>query len=117
MEATIKVVQKDLFYNYLTWLYPVIPLKEIDRRVLGAFMTLHHKYKDYDEKELNDILFSDPIKLDISARLNLSESKFNKALRNLQEKGLIQDNKINPVLTKYPKDNKFKINITFKVGT
>lgn len=117
MEATIKTTKRDLFYNYLTWLYPVIPIKEIDRKVLSSLMFLHYSYKEYDPSTLNQLLFSEETKKDIAKRLNLSDSKFNKALKHLEENGLIQDNKINPLLTKYPKDNKFKININFKIGT
>jgi DNA-binding MarR family transcriptional regulator len=115
VEIQIKTNQRDLFYNLLTYLNPIIPLKETDRKVLSAFLTLHYKYRAYPLKTLNDLLFSEDIKIDMAKRLNLTYSQYSKAFKHLEDKGLIINNSLHPNLTKYPKDGNFKLNISFKV--
>lgn len=109
---TIKTSKKELFYNWLLWLDPILELKDMDRKVLAAFISLHFTYRSYrDQDLLNEILFSEKTKKDLAKRLELSDSQLNKSIKNLEEKGLIKDNKISHNLTKYPKDGKFKIQV------
>ena len=42
----IKVKQTELFDKWLEWLHPIMPLKENDRKVLAALITLHYLHKD-----------------------------------------------------------------------
>lgn len=113
---TIKTSKKDLFYKWLLWLDPILDLKELDRKVLAAFISLHYAYRTYqDQTILNSLLFSEETKKDLAVRLEISESQLNKALRNLEEKGLIQDNKIASQLTTYPPDSQFRINVYFQI--
>lgn len=112
----INTTRKDLFNDYLLWLNPILNLKEMDRKVLASFLTLHYNYKDYAEETLYSLLFSENTQSNIAKKLDISESQMNKAVSNLQEKKLIINGKLNPHLIQYPKDGNFKINILFKVN-
>ncbi len=109
----IKTTKKDLFYNYLHWLDPVLNLSENERKVLAAFLSLHYAYREYNPVTLNELLFSPETKADLAKRLGLNTSKFNKAFHHLEEKELIKDNQITPYLTKHPRDANFKISVQF----
>lgn len=118
----IKVEKRELFLKWLEWLSPIIPLKEIDRKVLAGFLSLHYAYRHYNPDILSDILFSDPVKKDFAKRLEISEHQLKKAVENLIEKGLIVENKasgkfnINHILTKYPSDGNFKLIVSFQIN-
>lgn len=112
----INTTRKDLFNDYLLWLNPILNLKEMDRKVLSAFLTLHYNYREYPEDTLYSLLFSEDTQRSIAKKLDLSDSQMNKAITNLQEKKLIIDAKLNSHLIQYPKDGNFKINILFKVN-
>ncbi len=114
----ISTTRKDLFYDYLTWLNPILNLKEMDLRVLSKLIALHYSNKDkgYPEDVLYGLLFSEDTLRAISTKLDISESQMNKAINNLQDKDLIKDLKLNPLLIQYPADGNFKINILFKVN-
>jgi len=45
---------------------------------------------------------------------NINSKLFNKLLTSLRDRGLIEGNEINPKLTNYPKDNKFRLFIAFE---
>lgn len=108
----LKTSKKELFEKWLLWLNPILNLKDMDRKVLAAFLSLHYTYRNYENHDtLYEILFSEVTKKDLAKRINLSESQLNKSLKTLTEKGLIIDNKIAPSLTKYPRDGKFKIQV------
>tara|TARA_R110000868_G_scaffold14414_2_gene67053 strand:+ start:46671 stop:47036 length:366 start_codon:yes stop_codon:yes gene_type:complete len=108
----LKTSKKELFEKWLLWLDPILNLKEMDRRVLAAFLSLHYTYRSYQNHDiLYDILFSETTKKDLAKRMDLSDSQLNKSIKSLEDKGLIIDNKIAPTLTKYPKDGKFKIQV------
>lgn len=108
----LKTSKKDLFEQWLLWLNPIIPLKDIDRKVLAAFISLHYTYRFYHSHEvLYELLFSEVTKKDLAKRMGLSDSQFNKSIKHLEEKGLIINNKLAEQLVNYPKDNKFKIQV------
>lgn len=113
---TIKVQKRELFLKYLEWIDPILKLKDLDRKVLAALLSLHYTYRDYNNIDvLNEILFSSTVRQDLIKRLEISESQFSKSIKSLEEKGLIEDNKLHPTLTRYPKDGKFKIAINFVI--
>lgn len=108
----IKTSKKELFEKWLLWLDPILDLKDMDRKVLAAFLSLHYTYRNYQNHDvLYDILFSDTTKRDLAKRMGLSDSQLNKSIKSLEDKGLIINNKIVDQLTKYPKDGKFKIQV------
>ena len=87
----IKTSRKDLFSNYLLWLNPILGLSDTERRILSSFITLHHAYKHYHDKEvLNSLLFSEETKKDLAKRLKINNSIFSKAFQSLESKGIIQ---------------------------
>jgi len=112
---TIKVPKNKLFYNYLTWLNPMINLTEPERKILSAFLTLHYNHKEYKPEVLNELLFSKDTQKFIQKNVKLQNSQYKKAFESLKQKQLILDNSLSPKITEYPKDNKFKISITFEV--
>lgn len=113
----IKTTKSKLFYDWLTWLSPVVPLAEDARLLLSGVLTLHYQYtkKDYNPDNLNTLLFDPEVQASIAKKLDLSPERYQKANFELLAKGLIQDNELHPMLTNYPKDDKFKIYIDFKV--
>lgn len=56
---------------------------------------------------------------ELSKKLKIPLSKYNKVLQLMKDKGLLHSDgpklSINPVLTNYPKDNKFKIQVEFQI--
>ena len=115
----IKTNRKDLFVDYLKYLDPVLELKEIDRKVLGALLNLWYSHRFYDLDTLYKLLFSPETLLAIQQKLELSVPQFKKSIKKLNDKGLITSNTINDDLIRYIKDSKklsgFEIKIQFKV--
>jgi hypothetical protein len=128
----IKVTRKDLMYQYLLWLDPVFKLKEQERKVLSGYLTLHYysRHRFSDLSILDEFLFSDPeakTKNHLMKMYNLTEEKFNKIFTTLKNKGFLQEYtvqhgestknlfRLNPYITRYPKNEEFKINIELKV--
>ncbi len=111
----VQVSRKDLFIEYLRFLDPVLSLKDNDRKVLGALLSLWYAHRFYPVDTLYGLLFSEDTQKAIREKLELSESQYNKSFKKLQEKGLIEDNTLNKTLLGFIKDNKFEIKIQFKV--
>lgn len=113
----IETQYKDLFFKYLTWLYPVLTINEGERKVLAAFLTLHYHYtkQQYNPDTLNELLFSEETKEGIRKKIDYSKIRFTKVYNKLLELKLIENNKLHNLLTRYPKDGNFKINIEFKL--
>lgn len=112
----IKVNRGELFEKWLEWLNPLIPLKELDRKVLGAYITLHYLHKDrYTEEALNDLLFTDDTVEIVAKRLNITVPAVHKCLKNLNKLKIINDKKLHPSLTKYPVNNKFSLKVDFEI--
>lgn len=114
----VKVQKKDLFKTYLEWLSPVIKITTKEREVLAALISLHYTYRHYqDTNILNELLFSESTLKELCTRLKQNPDKFDLCIKSLEAKDLIQSDglnkKINPLLTQYPKDNKFKIHVEF----
>lgn len=114
----IQVKQNELFEKWLEWLNPILPLKDIDRKVLAALITLHyaHKNRYSDDNVLQELLMSEDTKEILAKKLELSVNQVNKSYLNFKEKGIItEDNKLQKSLTKYPINNKFRILIDFEI--
>jgi hypothetical protein len=111
-------VKKDqLFESWLKWLDPIIPLKDMDRRVLGALITLHYLHKDrYSEDTLQELLMSEDTKKIIEKKLEMTPRQVLKAFEHFKEMGIItEDNRLQTSLTKYPVNNKFRILVDFEI--
>jgi hypothetical protein len=51
----------------------------------------------------------------VRKKIKINSKMFNKLLNSLKEKGLILEKGLNPSLTRYPKDGKFKLFVGFQV--
>lgn len=114
----IKVKQGELFEKWLEWLNPLLPLKEIDRKVLGALITLHytHRNRYSSDDVLQELLMSEDTKELIAKKLELSINQVNKSYAHFKEMGIItEDNKLQKSLIKYPSNNRFRILIDFEI--
>lgn len=112
----IKVPKNDLFYTWLSWLSPIIPLTEIERKVLAAYITLHYLHKDrYSKEVLNELLMSEDTKKIVAKKLKINHSILNKVLKKFEDSKVMSKEGLNPSLTNYPRNNKFKIDVEFEV--
>tara|TARA_R110000868_G_scaffold37331_1_gene132230 strand:+ start:6860 stop:7210 length:351 start_codon:yes stop_codon:yes gene_type:complete len=111
----IKVPQNKLFNTYLTWLNPVLSLSKGEMDILGALLTIHYNHRKHDPAVLNSLLLSQDTFEEIRKRIKINTKLFNKLVKSLKDKGLIEDNRLNPKLTSYPEDGKFKLFVSFEV--
>lgn len=113
----IRVNKKDFFYKWLEWLHPILPLSEINRRVLAALITLHFLHKErYSDNVLQELLISDDTKNIIAKKLGLDKTEIDKSYEYFKNVGIItSDNSLQRSLTNYPSNNKFKISIDFEL--
>lgn len=113
----IRISKKEFFYKWLEWLNPILPLAEIDRRILAALLTLHFTHKErYNEDTLQELLMSEDTKTIISKKLNIPKDLVDKSYDYFRQSGIItSDNALQRSLTNYPSNNKFKISIDFEL--
>lgn len=113
----VKTTKGKLFLDWLTWLNPIIPLEDNERRVLAGHLALHYQYTllEYNPDTLNYLLFSDKVQEDMQKRLNFTPLEYKLAVAKLNKKGLLQEKQINPKLTTYPRDHKFELNVKFEI--
>lgn len=114
----IKVKKDQLFEKWLEWLNPILPLKDIDRKVLAALITLHYnnKHRYADENVLQELLMSEDTKEILAKKLELSINQVNKSYAHFKEMGIItENNRLQNSLIKYPLNNKFRILLDFEI--
>lgn len=111
----IKVPQNKLFNTYLMWLNPVLGLSKGEMDILSALLTIHYNHRKHPPEVLNPLLLSENTFEEIRKRIKINTKLFNKLLKSLKDKGLIEDNRLNPKLTNYPEDGKFKLFVTFEI--
>ncbi len=111
---TIKTPKDRFFATYLTWLNPVLHLSKGEIDILSSLMTLHYAHRHYDPEILNDLIFNEKTYEAIRKKMKINSKLFNKLLASLRDRGLIEGNEINPKLTNYPKDNKFRLFVAFE---
>lgn len=126
----INTTRKDLFYTWLWYLDPIFKLQAKERELLSGFIGMHytnrHKYSDISI--LNEFLFSlDSTKKLFMKRYNLTEEKYDKIFERLKSRGFLQEYKVdqgegektllrlNPYITKYPKNEKFEIHVQLNI--
>lgn len=118
----IKTPLKDFFDHWLQWMAPKIPLKEMDRRVLSAYMLLYYTNKSRfeDKKTLNNLIFGeDTVKL-LCKKLEVSRNQIIKAEKRFIALGILRQNEdgslyFNPVFVSKELESLKKINIVFTV--
>lgn len=127
----IKTTRQTLFYDWLNFLNPVFKLNDVQRKVLSGYLTLHYysRHRFSDPAILDELLFNHPsTRQNLMKKYKLTEDKFDKIFGTLKSKGFFQEYsvqqgentkkdllKINPAITRYPRNEKFEINIQFKV--
>ena len=111
---TIKTPKDRFFATYLTWLNPVLHLSKGEVDILSSLMTLHYTHRHYDPAVLNELLFNEKTYEAIRKKMKINAKLFNKLLQSLKDRGFIDVDGINPKLTNYPKDNKFRLYIAFE---
>jgi len=123
----INTTRGTLFDKWTEWMNPIFNLKEQERTLLAAYLTLHYgnRHRFSSLVFLDDLLFSkEHTSNQLMKKYKWSEEKFNKYFGTLKEKGFIQDyqdedkdshQRLNPAITDYPKNEKFSINVDFKI--
>ena len=115
MKINIPVLNKKDFYEkYLLFLNPVLSLKQDERKVLASYISYYDMYykQDYNPSTFHSILFSDTINNSIKNRLSLTDKRYKSIMKVLQNKTLIENNKINSKVLHpvFKKDYKLEIN-------
>lgn len=116
---TFKVTKEKFFYMWLMVLQPFLKLRNKELDLLAKM--LYHRYLislEVKNKEmLDELLFSNKVKKQIIAELNIPEHGYNNLLSCLRRKKIIVDKSINkqliPVI-KEPFDN-FKLVYNFDI--
>jgi hypothetical protein len=111
----IKTPRNKLFFNYLTWLNPILQLSKGEQDILASLMTLHYFHRHYPADKLGQLLTSPETLEAIRKKIKINSKLFNKLFNSLKEKKLVGSTGLNPSLTKYPRDGKFKLFITFEI--
>lgn len=111
---TIKAPQNKLFTTYLTWLNPILYLSKGEIDILAALITLHYNHRHYPQEILEKLLLAEDTLTGIRKKMKINARLFKKLIQGLRDKGLIEPNGLNPKLTNYPKDGKFKLFISFE---
>lgn len=111
---TIKAPQNKLFATYLTWLNPILHLSKGEVDILAALITLHYNHRRYPKDLLENLLLSEDTLEQIRKKMKINARLFKKLVDGLKEKGLIEPGGLNPKLTNYPKDGKFRLFVSFE---
>ena len=96
---------------YLQILNPVLKLKDKEIEVLSNFLSIWHKNKN--NKNLDKLLFSTPVRKMVRKSIGMSEASFNNHITMLRKKKMIVDKKINSAILEGVKDT--CIEITYKI--
>jgi len=111
----VKTPRNRLFHTYLTWLNPLLMLSKGELDILAALLTLHYSHRNYPKETLDQLLTSPETLEAVRKKIKINSKMFNKLLASLKEKGLILEKGVNPSLTRYPKDGKFKLFVGFEI--
>ena len=96
---------------YLQILNPVLKLKDKEIEVLSNFLSIW--YKNKNNKNLDKLLFSTPVRKMVRKAIGMSEASFNNHITMLRKKNMIADKKINSSILEGVKDT--GIEITYKI--
>ena len=121
-EIIIPVKKPELFYQYLTYINPLLNLKDRERQVLGALISLKYTYKDrYLPKQLDEFIFSESTYNQLAKRYDSTPKAIEKNIEALKEKHcILKDPKsdrviIHPNRLKFYQEDKFKLTLTFVI--
>ena len=96
---------------YLQILNPVLKLKDKEIEVLSNFLSIWHKNKN--NKNLDKLLFSTPVRKMGRKSIGMSEASFNNHITMLRKKKMIVDKKINSSILEAIKEE--GIEVTYKI--
>jgi hypothetical protein len=96
---------------YLQVLNPVLQLKDKEVEVLSSFLSIWVVNKD---KEIDDKLFSTPIRKMVRKSIGMSEASFNNHITMLRKKNMIVDKKINPTILSAIKSDGIEVTYRLK---
>jgi len=81
---------------YLQILNPILKLKDKEIEVLSSFLSIWQSNRD--NKNLDKMLFSTPVRKLVRRQIGMSEASFNNHITMLRKKKMIVDKKINPTI-------------------
>jgi len=96
---------------YLQILNPVLKLKDKEIEVLSNFLSIWHKNKN--NKDLDKLLFSTPVRKMVRKSIGMSEASFNNHITMLRKKKMIVGKKINSNILQNIQNN--GIEVTYKI--
>jgi len=96
---------------YLQILNPVLKLKDKEIEVLSNFLSIW--YKNKNNKNLDKLLFSTPVRKMVRKAIGMSEASFNNHITMLRKKKMIIDKKLNPSILSGVQEN--AIEVTYKI--
>ena len=109
----VKTPRNRFFHTYLTWLNPLLMLSKGELDILASLLTLHYNHRSYPKDTLDALLTSSETLEAVRKKVKINTKMFNKLLASLKEKGLVLEKGLNPSITRYPKDGKFKLYVSF----
>lgn len=118
----VKTTIRDFFEKWLEWMNPMIPLKEMDRKILSAYLVLYYTNLSRFENKilLNELVFNESTKEVLIKRLQVSRPQINKALKHLITLGIIKEDEeklsFNPLFVSKDLESLKKINIVFSIA-
>lgn len=106
----------NFFLRYLILKKPIFDsiLKEINGnptalghvpiRILAKFLYFNYLYRDLNEQEKWDMVYSRRNRMIIMKELDLNEKLFNSHLTKMRRFGILKGRKVNPLFIIYPKE-------------
>lgn len=111
----IKTQRNKLFFNYLTWLNPILKLSKGEQDILASLLTLHYAHRHYPAEKLNELLTSPQTLEAIRKKIRINSKLFNKLFNSLKERKLVGETGLHHSLINYPRDGKFKLFVSFEI--
>lgn len=112
--ANFKVDSPQKFFKfYVELLNPLLKLTSREKEVLSALLLIY--YSNKDNPNISTLLLSTSTRRALRNTLKLSEPSLNNSLTVLRKKNLIDNNQLNKLILKFPKDNKLKITYSIEL--
>ena len=99
------------FKAYLQILNPILKLKDKEIEVLSSFLSIW--YKNKNNKNIDKLLFSTPVRKMVRKSIDMSEASFNNHITMLRKKKMIINKRLNPNILNGITDT--GIEITYKI--
>ena len=93
---------------YIQILNPILKLKDKEIEVLSSFLSVWFKNKD--NKDIDKLLFSTPVRKMVRKSIGMSEASFNNHITMLRKKDMIKDKFINKIILDNIKQDSIEVN-------